>query len=268
MRTSFPRAHAGGGHHAVALVDALVHAEVHQGRSQGLSLAEVGGHAVGRGQRQLRAAHPEHLLVLVRLVAIEIPVRALWDHRVEAGLGGALQLPLLALKLHVHDIWPGPILLPHQGVHHADLPGQEGLVREVLRESHPHAHCQRQRAQQPAGVLVVVLQPPGHGNQAASFAKEPDLALSAAGLGLQDLAAGHVSGNGPEKLPVGVPRKLLGAILVDLVLGVVRGHHRRRLLEARLSQPGIFRPCTTRRREARSSSASSQPSTSLPCRYL
>ena len=121
------------------------------------------------------------------------------------------------------------------------LAGQEGLVGNMLRQGHAHADGQGQGPQQVARVLVVVLQPPAKQEGRALLDEAPQLAVLVAVLPLQDLAAGHIFGNGPAELGVGVPGVLPRPVLVDLVLGVVGGHDRRRFLEPGLVQALVAR---------------------------
>ena len=239
----------GGGHGAVALVDPPVDLQVHQRSPQGFALTGVGRHAVGRRQRQLSAMHFEELLLPLAAVPVEVPVGGLGLDGVDARLIDAVKLPGRVVELHVDHGGPRLLLAPAPGVHRAHLARQERLVGDVVREGDAHADSQRQGSQEVARVLVVVLEPPQGkrtGGGADAFARSklvcaepPDLARLVAALRLQCLAAGHVLGNGPAQGRAGVAGVLLGAVLVDLVLAVVAGHHRRGLLEFDLLQPRV-----------------------------
>lgn len=94
-------------------IDALVHVEVEQHRSEGFALAGVRGHGEGGRQWQLPADDLENFGLAV-LVQVPLPPRRL--DGVHAGLVDAVQLPQGTWELDVNNRWQAVVLGPDPGV--------------------------------------------------------------------------------------------------------------------------------------------------------
>ena len=91
--------HSACGHSAVADVSDLVDHKVKNRSLHCLTLAEVRGDGKGRAERQLSANHFEHRL---GLVAVEEPCACDRLDGIDAGLSGAIKLPIDMVELQEH----------------------------------------------------------------------------------------------------------------------------------------------------------------------
>ena len=109
-------------HGSECRVHLLLHVEIKQHGLQGLALARMGSHGIGRGEGHLGAVDLQH----GRLPsAVQEPGLRQRCDGVHAWLLHAIQLPLGPFKLHVDDGWPRVILWPDPGMHAADCSFQE-----------------------------------------------------------------------------------------------------------------------------------------------
>ena len=208
----------------------------------------MGRDRVGRGQRQLRPRDLEHRLLAL---GVQLPDLAGGVDRVETGLRRPIELPGCPVKLHVDAGRPQVVLLPDPGVDAAGAASEEELVlgdrggRPRLRASRrPAAACRRgSRCPGRDTGATGPARPCRTPARAGKPPSRPELFLPLPPrLRLQNLGGRRVQGHRPAERRLGRAAVVLGAVLVDLVFGVVVGNNGCRPPELRFSQARVARP--------------------------